>query len=140
MKLYQTPTRPCGGHWGFSDRQTESLSPQGARELRSQIPGARMENDRCIVGAESGTGETSKTWGKPGRGGRESWGKAFQTVGGQEVMASFPPSAARSHWRILSLEGCDLIYFFRHCPGYLVEGGGRLEKKLEALREMGGRG
>lgn len=133
MKLYQTPTRPCGGHWSFSGRQTEPLSPQGARVLRSQIPGARMENDRYIVGAESGSGETSKTWEKLGRGGRESWGKAFQTVGGQEVMASFPPSAARSHWKDFEPGGMWSNLLFQTLPW---PPGGR--RRWEAGEEAGG--
>ena len=64
----------------------------------------------------------------------QSWGRAFQTVGRQEAVEAvvrrldFIPSAAGSHWRVLSREACDLIYFVKHGPSCRVEeevGGGR---------------
>ena len=41
----------------------------------------------------------------------------------------FIVSAVGGHWRILSQEARDLIYFLEHYPGCLVEvGGGRQER------------
>lgn len=74
----------------------------------------------------------------------QSWGRAFQTVGRQEAVEDvvrrldFIPSAAGSHWRVLSLEACDLIYFVKHGPSCRVEeevGGWR--KRWEAGEEPG---
>ena len=87
------------------------------------------------VGADSGSAETSKIRGSGCHGELEKGIPDCRQTGGRGK--SFSPSAARSHRRVLSWEGCDLTYFFRHCPSCLVEeGGGRLERKLEPRWEV----
>lgn len=69
----------------------------------------------------------------------ESGGRAFQTVGRQEATGSFFQAQLEATqglelgWGM----GCDLIYFFKHHPGRLLEeGGGRPERKLEPRHEV----
>lgn len=51
----------------------------------------------------------------------ESWGRAFQAVDRQEAMEAmvrrldFIPSSVGGHWKVLSWEACDWIYFLECC-------------------------
>lgn len=86
-------------------------------------------------GADSISTETSKMREACGM---ESWGRAFQAVDRQEAMEAmvrrldFIPSSVGGHWKVLSWEACDWIYFLECYPGCMEEAGGRKWERSQA--------